>query len=131
LPEIASAFGFYLSRQFIEEIPDSLCEAALIDGGGPWRIYWSVILPLLKPCIGALAIFTFLEVWNEYLKPLIMLSAVDRMTLPMSLVFFSNAHIHDIGSVMSASSLIMIPAVAVLLLFQRQFIKGISITGTK
>ncbi|MCL2491650.1 MAG: carbohydrate ABC transporter permease [Coriobacteriia bacterium] len=131
LPGAVSAFGFYLCRQFCEEIPDSLSEAALIDGAGPMRVYWSIIMPLLKPCIAALAIFTFLEAWNEYLKPLIMLSQVDRMTLPLSLVFFGNAHIHDIGSVMSAASLIMIPAVIVLLIFQKQFIKGISITGTK
>jgi ABC-type glycerol-3-phosphate transport system permease component len=88
-------------------------------------------VPLIRPAIAALAIFTFLEAWNEYLKPLIMLSQVERMTLPLSLAFFSNAHIHDIGSVMSASSLIMIPAVIVLLIFQKQFIKGIAITGSK
>ena len=131
VPELVSAFGLFLCRQFCADIPDSLCEAALIDGAGPLRIYWSVILPLLKPCIGALAIFTFLEVWNEYLKPLIMLSQVDRMTLPLALTFFSNSHIHDIGSVMSASSLIMIPVTVVLLIFQKQFIRGISITGSK
>ena len=131
IPDMISAFGLYLCRQFCEEIPDSLCEAALIDGAGPMRTYWSVVVPLLKPCIAALSIFTFLEAWNEYLKPLIMLSQVEKMTLPMSLVFFGNAHIHDIGSVMSASSLIMMPAVVVLLVFQKQFIKGISITGTK
>jgi len=131
VPELVSAFGLFLCRQFCAEIPDSLCEAARIDGAGPMRIYWSIILPLLKPCIGALGIFTFLEVWNEYLKPLIMISQVDRMTLPLALTFFSNAHIHDIGSVMSASSLIMIPVTIVLLVFQKQFIKGISITGGK
>jgi len=131
VPEIVTAFGLFLCRQFCADIPDSLCEAALIDGAGPFRIYWSVILPLLKPCIGALGIFTFLEVWNEYLKPLIMISQVDRMTLPLALTFFSNAHIHDIGSVMSAASLIMLPVTVVLLVFQKQFIKGISITGSK
>ncbi|MCL2818957.1 MAG: carbohydrate ABC transporter permease [Actinomycetia bacterium] len=131
IPGAVSAFGLYLCRQFCEEIPDSLSEAALIDGAGPMRVYWSIIVPLLRPCIAALAIFTFLEAWNEYLKPLIMLSQVERMTLPLSLVFFGNAHKHDIGSVMSAASLIMIPAIIVLLLFQKQFIKGISITGTK
>jgi len=131
VPAIVSAFGVFLCRQFCDDIPDSFCEAAVIDGAGPLRIYWNVILPLLRPCIGALSIFTFLEVWNEYLKPLIMLNETKRMTLPLALTFFSTAHVHDIGAVMSASSLIMLPTTIMLLIFQKQFIKGIAMTGLK
>ncbi|MDR0783431.1 MAG: carbohydrate ABC transporter permease [Propionibacteriaceae bacterium] len=131
VPALVSAFGVYLCRSFCDDIPDSLCEAAIIDGAGPFRIYWTVILPLLKPCIGALSIFIFLEVWNEYLKPLIMLSQVNKMTLPLALSYFSTARIHDIGSIMSASSLIMLPATILLLVFQKQFIKGVAMTGMK
>ena len=131
VPELVTAFGIYLCRQFCDEIPDSLCEAAVIDGAGPFKIYRIIILPLLKPCIGALSIFTFLAVWNEYLKPLIMLNEVKRMTLPLALAFFSDARSHDIGAIMSASALIMIPATVVLLILQKQFIKGIAITGMK
>lgn len=131
VPELVTAFGIYLCRQFCDEIPDSLCEAAVIDGAGPFKIYRIIILPLLKPCIGALSIFTFLEVWNEYLKPLIMLNEVKRMTLPLALAFFSDARSHDIGAIMSASALIMIPATVVLLILQKQFIRGIAMTGMK
>jgi len=130
-PELVTGFGIYLCRQFCDEIPDSLCEAAVIDGAGPFKIYRMIIIPLLKPCIGALTIFTFLEVWNEYLKPLIMLNEIRRMTLPLALAFFSDARTHDIGAIMSASALIMIPATIVLLILQKQFIKGIAITGMK
>lgn len=131
VPALVSGFGVYLCRQFCDDIPDSLCEAALIDGAGPFRIYWTIIVPLLKPCIGALSIFMFLDAWNEYLKPLIMLSEVKRMTLPLALSFFATARIHDIGSIMSASSLIMLPATILLLVFQKQFIKGVAMTGIK
>lgn len=130
-PELVTGFGIYLCRQFCDDIPDSLCEAAVIDGAGPFKIYRMIIIPLLRPCIGALTIFTFLDVWNEYLKPLIMLNEIKRMTLPLALAFFSDARTHDIGAVMSASALIMIPATVVLLVFQKHFIRGITITGMK
>jgi len=131
IPALVSGFGVYLCRQFCDEIPDSLCEAALIDGAGPVRIYTSIILPQLKPCIAALGIFTFLESWNEYLKPLIMLSEVRNMTLPLALSYFSDQHANDLGAVMAASALIMIPVTVLLLVFQKQFIKGVAITGMK
>jgi len=88
-------------------------------------------LPFLRPCIGALAIFTFLEMWNDYLRPLIMLSNIDSMTLPLALSYFSNARMADIGAIMSASSLIMLPTTILLLVFQKQFIKGVAMTGIK
>lgn len=80
VPNLISAFGIYLSRQFIADIPDSLCEAAKIDGANSWRIYWHVILPNIKPAIGALGIFTALGIWNDYLSPLIMLNDIDFWT---------------------------------------------------
>ena len=131
IPALVSGFGIYLCRQFCDEIPDSLCEAALIDGAGPVRIYSSIIMPQLKPCIAALGIFTFLESWNEYLKPLIMLSQVENMTLPLALSFFSTQHNNDVSATMAASALIMIPVTVLLLVFQKQFIKGVAITGMK
>ena len=79
VPNLISAFGIYLSRQFIADIPDSLCEAAKIDGANSWRIYWHVILSNIKPAIGALGIFTALGIWNDYLSPLIMLNCWDTI----------------------------------------------------
>jgi len=131
IPSMVSAFGIFLCRQFCEDIPNSLCESAIIDGADDFRIFWQIIIPQLRPCIGALAIFTFLGVWNDYMGPLIMLAEVKNMTLPLALSYFSTQHSNDIGAVMAASSLIMIPVTIVFLCFQSQFIKGITLTGIK
>ena len=131
VPSLVSVFGIFLARQFIEEIPDDLCSAGLIDGCGSWGLYFRVILPQIRPAISALAIFTFLGTWNDYLGPLIMLNDVDRMTLPLALTFFNTNHSMDLGATMSAATLVMFPVIVVFLAFQKQFVKGISITGMK
>lgn len=131
VPSVVSVFGIFLARQFIDDIPDSLCEAALIDGCGAWGMYFRVILPQIRPAISALAIFTFLGTWNDYLGPLIMLTDVERMTLPLALTFFNTNHSMDLGATMAAAALVMLPVTVVFLLFQKQFVKGISITGMK
>ncbi len=131
VPMMVSGFGTFLCRQFCEDIPDSFCEAAKIDGAGDFRIYLTIILPLLRPCLASLAIFTFLESWNEYLKPLIMLEKVSNMTLPVALSFFSSQHGSNVSATMSAASLVMVPVTIVFLIFQKQFIKGIALSGIK
>ena len=131
VPAFVSAFGIFLCRQFCEDIPDSLCEAALIDGAGPVFMYIKIMLPLMKPCLAALGIFTFLGTWNDYLMPLIILEKTRNMTLPVALSFFSGQHSNDMGTVMAAAALIMMPVTILFLCFQRQFIKGIALTGTK
>lgn len=131
VPMMVSGFGIFLCRQFCEDIPDSICEAARIDGASDFYIYVAIILPLLRPCLASLAIFTFLESWNEYLLPLIMLEKVDSMTLPVALSFFSSQHGNDLSATMAAAALVMIPVTIVFLAFQKQFIKGIALTGGK
>ncbi|QOX65134.1 carbohydrate ABC transporter permease [Anoxybacterium hadale] len=131
VPMMVSGFGIFLCRQFCEDIPDSICEAAKIDGAGDFRIYFTIILPLLRPCLAALAIFTFLESWNDYLRPLIMLEKVDSMTLPVALSFFSTQHGNDLSATMAAAALVMMPVTIVFLVFQKHFIKGIALTGSK
>jgi ABC-type glycerol-3-phosphate transport system permease component len=131
VPMMVSGFGIFLCRQFCEDIPDSICEAAKIDGAGDLRIYFTIILPLLRPCLAALAIFTFLDSWNDYLRPLIMLEKVDSMTLPVALSFFSTQHGSDLSATMSASALVMLPVTVLFLAFQKHFIKGIALTGSK
>ena len=131
IPTMVSAFGIFLCRQFCEDIPDSLCEAALVDGVGPLSMYVMIMIPLLRPCLAALGIFTFLSTWNEYLMPLILIERVRNMTLPVALSFFSDQHATDMGTVMAAAALIMIPVTIVFLSFQKHFIKGIALTGGK
>jgi len=131
VPRLVGGFGIYLCRQFIEDIPDSLCEAAAIDGASDLFIYRRVIVPLIGPAISALAIFTFLEKWNDYLGPLLFLEHPNRMTMPLALNYFSSQRQSDVGAQMAAAALVMAPVTVVFLCFQKQFIKGIAITGMK
>ncbi|MBS4172865.1 carbohydrate ABC transporter permease [Bacillus sp. FJAT-49736] len=131
IPNLISGFGIFLAKQFIESIPNDLIEAARIDGAGEFRTFWSLILPQIKPALSAVGIFTFMATWNDYLWPLIVLNDLDKMTVPLALVFFNGQHIVNYNVVMSAGVLIMIPVVIVFLVFQRQFIKGMTMTGMK
>lgn len=131
VPAFVNAFGIYLCKQFCDEIPRELMESARIDGAGNMRIYFSIVLPTIRPALGALGIFTFLEHWNDYLNPLIYLTSTENMTLPLALSYFNTQHATNLSATMAASSLIMIPAAIVFLLFQKQFIKGIAMTGMK
>jgi len=131
VPRLVGGFGIYLCRQFIEDIPDSLCEAAAMDGASDLFIYRRVIIPLIGPAISALAIFTFLEKWNDYLGPLLYLENPRRMTMPLALNYFSSQRQSDVGAQMAAAVLVMLPVTVVFLCFQKQFIKGIAITGLK
>lgn len=131
LPRMVGGFGIFLCRQFIADIPDDLMDAAQIDGAGDMYIYSRLIVPLIMPAMSALAIFTFLEKWNDYLGPLLYLSKTTNMTMPLALSFFSNQHSQDIGAIMAAATLIMLPVTVVFLAFQKQFVEGIAITGMK
>lgn len=131
IPGIVSAFGIYLSRQFIADIPDSICEAAKIDGAAPFAIYWRIILPNIKPAIGSLGIFTAMMSWNDYLNPLLMLNDKEKMTLPLALVVFSTEHTQDLTTTMAAATVIMLPMIIIFIIFQKQFIKGLALSGMK
>lgn len=131
VPSMVSTFSIYLAKQFIEDIPDSLCEAAKIDGAGPVGIYWHVILPNLRPAIGSIGIFTAMAHWNDYLNPLLMLNDVEKMTLPLGLVYFSSQRSEDLAATMAVATMIMVPMIIIFLLFQRQFIKGLALSGMK
>ena len=131
IPSFVNVFGIYLCKQYCEEIPRELIESARIDGAGDFVIYWRIVIPQIRPAIGALAIFTFMEYWNDYLNPLIYLSSTEKMTLPLALSYFSTQHTTDLSATMAASALIMIPAAVVFIIFQKQFIKGLSMTGMK
>jgi ABC-type glycerol-3-phosphate transport system permease component len=131
IPGMVGGFGILLCRQFIEDIPNSLCEAALIDGANPFYVYFRIIVPLIRPAIGALTIFTFLLYWNEYMLPLLYLNRVENMTMSLAISFFSTQRTTDIGAIMAAATLVMLPVAVVFFAFQKQFIRGIAITGLK
>lgn len=131
VPALVSAFAVYLARQFIADIPDSLCEAAKIDGAGPFQIYWKVILPNIRPAIGSIGIFTAMASWNDYLNPLLMLNDMEKMTLPLGLVYFNSQRSSDLSATMAAASMMMMPMIIIFILFQKQFIKGMTMSDIK
>ncbi len=126
-----NAFYIFLLRQFMKGIPNDLEDAAKIDGCGFLRIYWNVILPLIKPTMAAIAIFTFMGVWNDFMGPLIYLS--DHRLYPLSLGLFSlNVQAGDNFGMMMAGSLLMtMPVILIFFFAQKYFIQGITLTGMK
>ena len=131
VPGLVSAFSIYMARQFIADLPDSICEAAKMDGAGPFRIYWSIVLPNIKPAIGSIGIFTAMMNWNDYLHPLLMLNDMEKMTLPLGLVIFDTQRVSDMSATMAAASMMMMPMIIIFVLLQKQFIKGMTLSGIK
>lgn len=132
VPGIFSSFGIFLCRQFVYGIPRELYDAAKIDGSGDFAIYRNIILPLTKPVLSALAIFTFLGSFNAYLWPLVVLNDEDKLTLPLIIARMANRFGGtDYQAVMAGSVLVSIPPLLVFLFFQRNFVRGIALTGIK
>jgi ABC-type glycerol-3-phosphate transport system permease component len=132
LPSIFSSFGVFLSRQFIYGIPGELYDAAKIDGSGDFAIYRNIIVPLTKPLLSVLAIFTFLGAFNAYLWPLVVLNDEEKLVLPLILSRMANRFGGtDYQAVMAGSVLVSIPPLLVFLVFQRNFVRGIALTGLK
>jgi multiple sugar transport system permease protein len=119
VPAMASVFGIFLVRQYALSIPDELLDAARIDGAGEWRIFRSVVLPLLRPILVTLGVFTFLGTWNDFMWPLIVLSDRDMMTLPVALAGMSREHVQDNELMMAGSVLTVIPVLELFLVMQR------------
>ncbi len=134
LPGMVGAFGVFLMRQFMLEIPDSLLDAARIDGAGEFRTFFQIVLPLCKAPLATLAIFTFMGSWNSFLWPLIISQDDSMYTLPVSLALFSSdsgGHGADYGLQMAGSFLIVVPVLILFIAMQRHFIQGIAMTGIK
>lgn len=130
-PGIMTGFGTFLMRQFFQGVPDELLDAARIDGLNEFQIWWKIAMPLVKPAISALAIFTFLGNWNAFLWPLIVTSKTELYTLPVGLAFFSGEFQTEWEMVMTGASVATIPVLIVFLIFQKQIIKGIALSGLK
>ncbi len=131
LPAMASIFGIFLIRQYALAIPDELIDAARIDGAGEFRIYRSVMLPLLAPILVTLAIFTFLAVWNDFMWPLIVLTDSDMYTLPVALANLAGEHAQDTELMMAGSVLTVLPVLVLFLVLQRYYIEGVMLGSVK
>lgn len=126
-----SAFGVFMMKQFYEDIPEELCEAARIDGLSEYGIYAKIMLPLSKPALSTLTIFTFVNTWNDYLGPLIYLRSETKKTIQLGLKMFISQYSSDYGLIMAGSVLSLIPLIIVFLIFQRYFVEGVAATGIK
>jgi multiple sugar transport system permease protein len=129
VPAAASIFGIFLVRQYALSIPSDLLEAARIDGANEFRIFRSVIVPVLRPIIVTLAVFTLLGTWNDFMWPLIVLSDKDLYTLPVALASLSREHVQDNELMMAGSVVTTLPVLVVFLLLQRCYIEGL-MTGS-
>lgn len=127
-----SAFSIFLLRQFFRTIPFELSEAAKIDGASEWTIFRRIVLPLCKPALSVVALFTFMSTWNDFLGPLIYLLRQETFTLSLGLEFYhSKAGGTQWNLLMAATSIVVAPVLILFFFCQKQFIKGISITGIK
>jgi multiple sugar transport system permease protein len=132
LPFVVTPLGVFLMRQFINDIPDSLVEAARLDGAGDARIFWRVVVPLCRPPLATLAILTFLAQWNNFLWPLVIAQTEDHYTLPVALALFSvGANGTNYGLLLAGAVTVVTPVVLLFLVLQKQFIQGIANTGLK
>lgn len=126
-----SAFGVFMMKQFYEGIPNDLCEAARIDGMSEYKIYAKIMLPLSKPALSTLTIFTFVNTWNDYLGPLIYLKTETKKTIQLGLKMFIGQYSAEYGLIMAGSVLSLIPVIIVFLCLQKYFVEGVASTGLK
>ena len=126
-----SAFGVFMMKQFYEGIPTELCEAARIDGMTEYQIWYRIMLPLSKPSLSTLTIFTFVNTWNDFLGPLIYLTTESKKTLQLGLRMFISQFGSEYGLIMAASVLSLIPVLIVFLSLQKYFVEGVAASGVK
>lgn len=131
LPTVGWPFGVFLMKQFSENIPGELLEAAKIDGAGEARTFTQIVMPMIKPGIGALAIFTFITAWNEYFLQLIMLNDTNVLTISLGIAKLQSELSTDYGLIMAGASLGSIPIIIIFLMFQKFFTRGITMGAVK
>ena len=130
-PTVGWPFGVFLMKQFSENIPGEILESAHIDGAGELRTFNTIVFPMVKPGVGALAIFTFINSWNDYFMQLVMLSSNFNYTLPLGIATMQGENSIDTGLLMAGAALAAIPIIIVFLIFQKYFTKGITMGAVK
>lgn len=131
LPTVGWPFGVFLMKQFSETIPNEILEAARVDGAGELKTFFSVVFPMIKPGIGALAIFTFVNTWNDYFLQLVMLTSEEKWTLPLAIANMQGEMSSDFGLIMAGAALASIPIIVVFIAFQKYFTQGIAMGTVK
>ena len=130
-PIVGWPFGVFLLKQFSEGIPTEMVEACRIDGASEWRTFTDVMFPMIKPGVGACAIFTFINAWNDYFMQLIMLTKTENLTIALGIATMQGESSTDYGLLMAGSALASVPIIIVFLIFQKYFTKGITMCAVK
>jgi len=130
-PIVGWPFGVFLLKQFAEGIPTEMVEACRIDGASEWRTFTDVMFPMIKPGVGACAIFTFINSWNDYFMQLIMLTSTSNLTISLGIATMQGEVVVDYGLLMAGSAMASVPIIIVFLIFQKYFTKGITMGAVK
>jgi len=131
VPGMASVFGIFLVRQYAAGIPDSILDAARVDGAGELRLFRSLVLRLCAPILVTLAVFTFMGTWNDFMWPLIVLADEHLYTLPVALATLAGEHVQDVELMMAGAVLTILPVVILFVALQRYYVAGITAGGVK
>ena len=131
IPIVGWPFGVFLIKQFAEGIPTEMVEACRIDGASEWQTFTDVMFPMIKPGVGACAIFTFINSWNDYFMQLIMLSSTQNQTISLGIATMQGENSTDFGLIMAGSALASVPIIIVFIVFQKYFTKGITMGAVK
>ena len=131
VPGLTSAYGIFLMRQFIMTLPDELIDAARIDGATELRIYWRIVVPLVKPALATLGTFTFIGAWNNFLWPLLVINSRELMTLPLGINSMKSLYADNTNLLMAGTAVAVLPMLLLFIFLQRYFIQGIALTGLK
>jgi multiple sugar transport system permease protein len=131
LPQIAAPFAVFILKQFFDGIPHELGEAAIVDGASPFRVFWQIWLPLARPALAAVAIFTFVGSWNNFIWPFIAVTNINMMTIPVGLANVQSAYGIHYAQIMASAILGGVPLLIVFMFFQKQIVQGIAGTGLK
>ena len=126
LPGIASAFNIFLMRQAFRGIPNDLIDAARVDGAGEWRVWWQILLPIVRPSLAAVAIFTFVTSWNDFLWPSLMLHNREGLTLPVGLVALQGQFVSDFRATAAGVTMTVLPILLFFVVVQRWFVRGLA-----
>jgi multiple sugar transport system permease protein len=132
VPGLATTFGTFLMRQFLLSIPGEYVDAARIDGASEPRIYWNIVLPMCRPALSALAIFSFTGSWNSFLWPLVIVNQDEMRTVPLGIVFYiGEGRVPEYGQLLAVAVLATLPVLALFAAMQREFIRGAAMSGLK
>lgn len=131
LPTVGWPFGIFLMKQFSEIIPTEMLEAVRIDGAGETQTFLTIVLPIVKPGVGALAIFTFISTWNDYFLQLIMLNSQKTLTISLGIAKLQSEMSNDFGLIMAGAALAAVPIITIFLMFQKYFTQGITMGAVK